>query len=148
MPGVERLVAHLAKHKIPMCVATGSTRAAFELKTRNHTELFAHFSLIRRILFIKKAHLLPVTDHVVTGDDARVAHGKPAPDLFLVALGDFGPSVEPLQAKAQRTLVFEDAPNGVMVYSLIFSLLICTSLHILTLCLFNDRLHTLLECSQ
>src|SRR4051794_9132047 len=35
LPGVERLIKHLDKHKIPMAVATGSIRRNFELK-RNH----------------------------------------------------------------------------------------------------------------
>jgi len=43
-------------------------------------------------------------DAEVTGDE--VAHGKPAPDLFLAAAERIG--VDP-----ERCIVFEDAPNGV-----------------------------------
>jgi pseudouridine-5'-monophosphatase len=53
--------------------------------------------------------------HIVTGDDPRVAHGKPAPDLFLVALGDFSLSPGEVNAHAARSLVFEDSPNGIQV---------------------------------
>ncbi|MFZ4577953.1 MAG: HAD family hydrolase [Myxococcota bacterium] len=43
-------------------------------------------------------------DAVVTGDD--VTHGKPAPDVFLLAL-------QGLALPATRCVVVEDAPNGV-----------------------------------
>ena len=43
-------------------------------------------------------------DAVVTGDD--VTYGKPAPDVFLLALKGLG-------LPATRCVVVEDAPNGV-----------------------------------
>ncbi|WFD00508.1 pseudouridine 5'-phosphatase [Malassezia yamatoensis] len=56
MPGAERLVAHLAKHQIPICSNANPT-------------LFEHFR-----------------DRVVCGDDVDViGRGKPTPDIFLVA---------------------------------------------------------------
>jgi HAD superfamily hydrolase (TIGR01509 family) len=42
---------------------------------------------------------------IKTSED--VAHTKPAPDLFLAALGD-------LQVKPQEAIVFEDSPNGIL----------------------------------
>jgi len=96
LPGVERLVRHLKAHKYPIAVATSSHRKAFELKTARHKELFSLF------------------DVIVTGDDTELRTGKPAPDIFLLALqrlqdgGYVGPGGAP-----ETTLVFEDAPNGV-----------------------------------
>eukprot|EP00937_MAST-01D_sp_MAST-1D-sp2_P006514 g6514.t1 len=68
LPGVERLVRHLKAHKYPIAVATSSHRSAFELKTSRHKELFSLF------------------DVIVTGDDTELRAGKPAPDIFLLAL--------------------------------------------------------------
>ena len=65
LPGVESLIRHLKAHQIPIAVATSSHRAAFELKTLNNKHLFNLFDII------------------VTGDDAGIARGKPAPDIFL-----------------------------------------------------------------
>ena len=48
-----------------------SHRRHFDLKTTNHGPLFA------------------LMHHIVTGDDAAVIHGKPSPDIFLVAAARF-----------------------------------------------------------
>jgi HAD superfamily hydrolase (TIGR01509 family) len=53
---------------------------------------------------LEETGLTGLFDAEVTGD--QVAHGKPAPDLFLAAAGKLG--VEPAHC-----VVFEDAPNGV-----------------------------------
>jgi pseudouridine-5'-monophosphatase len=50
--------------------------------------------------------------HVITGDDARLRQGKPAPDVFLLCAGDFDGDVAP-----NRCLVFEDSNNGVAAAS-------------------------------
>mmetsp|Transcript_70200 Transcript_70200/g.222574 ORF Transcript_70200/g.222574 Transcript_70200/m.222574 type:complete len:228 (+) Transcript_70200:121-804(+) len=89
LPGVERLLRHLRAHNVPMCVATSSKRAHFDLKTRNHKELFALF------------------DHIVTGDEVK--NGKPDPEIFLAARGQWDGNPPP----AAACLVFEDAPTGV-----------------------------------
>merc|ERR1712071_78080 len=89
--GAERLLRHLHSKGVPIALATSSSRENFELKTRQHAEVFSLFS------------------HIVTGSsDPDVKRGKPAPDIFLTCASRFPTSVEPHQC-----LVFEDAPNGV-----------------------------------
>lgn len=91
LPGVERLLRHLATHKIPIALATSSSKEMYDLKTIQHTELFDLFG------------------HKVYGSsDDEVVHGKPAPDIFIVAARRF-----PDQPNPNQCLVFEDAPNGV-----------------------------------
>ncbi|XP_022730356.1 (DL)-glycerol-3-phosphatase 2-like isoform X3 [Durio zibethinus] len=86
-----RLIEHLHAKGVPICLATGSHRRHFELKTQRHGELF------------KLMH------HIVLGDDPEVKQGKPSPDVFLAAARRFegGP------IGSQKILVFEDAPAGV-----------------------------------
>ena len=86
LPGVERLTAHLAAHGVPMAVATSSSRPALEAKRQPHGALFARFAAF------------------VTAED--VAHGKPAPDVFLAAAAALG-------VPARECVVFEDAESGV-----------------------------------
>lgn len=88
MPGAVALTQALARRGVPQAVATSTGRRLFELKTQRHRDWFA--------LFAK----------VVLGDDPRIAHGKPAPDIFLVAAGELG--VAPADC-----VVLEDAPSGV-----------------------------------
>ncbi|GMH16643.1 hypothetical protein Nepgr_018484 [Nepenthes gracilis] len=91
MPGASLLIRHLHAHGIPMCLATGSHRRHFELKTQRHSELFS------------------LMHHVVLGDDPEVKQGKPSPDIFVAASKRFeGGPIDP-----QNILVFEDAPAGV-----------------------------------
>ena len=89
LPGVEKLIRHLHAHKIPIAVATSSTRSKFQLKTSLQKELFELF------------------DVIICGDDAEIKNGKPAPDLFLAAQKHLG------NPAADNCLVFEDAVNGV-----------------------------------
>ncbi|KAK4781332.1 hypothetical protein SAY87_017438 [Trapa incisa] len=91
MPGASRLIRHLHARGVPICLATGSHRRHFELKTQRHHELFS------------------LMHHVVLGDDPDVKQGKPSPDIFLAAAKRFeGGPIDP-----HNILVFEDAPSGV-----------------------------------
>jgi pseudouridine-5'-monophosphatase len=70
-----------------MAVATSTHGRLFELKTGHLREWFSRF------------------EAVVVGDDPRLKHGKPAPDIFLLAASD-------LKAEPRDCLVFEDSPAG------------------------------------
>lgn len=91
LPGVEKLLHHLSSHKIPIALATSSSKEMYDLKTVRHTKLFD--------LFVHK---------VYGSSDPEVVNGKPAPDIFIVAASRF-----PDQPNPSKCLVFEDAPNGV-----------------------------------
>lgn len=59
-----------------ICVLRCSShRRHFELKSTKHSPLFS------------------LMHHVVTGDDPGVIHGKPAPDIFLIAAKQFEVSI-------------------------------------------------------
>ncbi len=89
MPGARELTAALHGRGVPLAVATSSTAAIFALKTRRHRAWFAgDFRAI------------------VVGDDPRIARGKPAPDIFLLAARELG-------APPSACVVVEDAPSGV-----------------------------------
>lgn len=64
----------MAKHKIPLAIATGSRQTNFITKTTHLPELFSHFPSV----------------HVITGDNAEVKRGKPHPDIFLKAAETLG----------------------------------------------------------
>ncbi|MEY4949505.1 MAG: hypothetical protein RL698_1716 [Pseudomonadota bacterium] len=88
MPGALELTRAIAAAGAPQAVATSSDARFFELKTQRHRDWFRTFAAI------------------VLGDDPRLARGKPAPDIFLLAARDLG--VEP-----RDCVVVEDAPAGV-----------------------------------
>jgi pseudouridine-5'-monophosphatase len=87
-PGARDLTLALAARGVRQAIATSSARRFFDLKTHRHRDW------------------LPVFAAIVLGDDPRLRHGKPAPDIFLLAARDLG--VEP-----QTCVVIEDAPAGV-----------------------------------
>jgi pseudouridine-5'-monophosphatase len=88
MPGARALVEALDARGVPIAVATSSASRLYALKITRHRDWFARFRV------------------VVNGDDPRIAHGKPAPDIYLLAARELG--VEPA-----RCVAVEDAPAGV-----------------------------------
>ncbi|XP_054271935.1 pseudouridine-5'-phosphatase-like [Macrosteles quadrilineatus] len=90
-PGAERLVQHLARSKVPIAVATSSSRETYELKVSNRHELMAQFHHV-----------------VMAGSDQEVKKGKPHPDIYLVCASRFPDNPHP-----SKCLVLEDAHNGV-----------------------------------
>ncbi|KAF8490317.1 HAD-like protein [Russula emetica] len=108
LPGVARLVAHLAAHNVPIAIATGSSRRNFALKTSHLQHVFAHFGL-----------------NVICASDDGAGRSKPFPDVFLAAARKLGRAVgsideegdvveEKEREERARGLVFEDAFPGVM----------------------------------
>jgi pseudouridine-5'-monophosphatase len=84
LPGARELVTALAERGVPQALATSSSRRLYELKSARHGEF----------------------DAIILGDDPRLARGKPAPDIFLLA-------AEALALPPERCVVIEDAPAGV-----------------------------------
>ncbi|XP_047537517.1 pseudouridine-5'-phosphatase-like isoform X2 [Vanessa atalanta] len=91
MPGVEKLLLHLHKHKVPMGLATSSSKETYDLKVTHHHDLFQ--------LFPYKTW---------GSSDPNVKRGKPYPDIFLIAAAKFPDAPSP-----EKCLVFEDSLNGV-----------------------------------
>nr|XP_018906160.1 PREDICTED: pseudouridine-5'-phosphatase-like [Bemisia tabaci] len=91
-PGAEKLIHHLAAHKIPMAIATSAWIEMLETLKACHAKTFSLFH------------------HIVAGDsDPEVREGKPSPDIFLVCASRFDGAPGPTPC-----LVFEDAPSGVL----------------------------------
>ncbi|KZT40757.1 HAD-like protein [Sistotremastrum suecicum HHB10207 ss-3] len=115
LPGAQKLVEHLSKHKIPIAVATSSIRRNYLLKSTPNRALFDLFG-----------------KNVVCADDGLIdpKRGKPCPDIFLVAAkllgkevgtGDLGANHDDENVVSGeekivrgRGLVFEDAVPGVL----------------------------------
>ena len=87
LPHAEALVEALRARGVPMALATSGHRAITEAK-------LAHQPFLADI---------PVR---VCGDDPRLARGKPAPDIFLLAAAELG-------AEPTRCVVVEDSVLGV-----------------------------------
>ena len=108
LPGVARLVAHLAAHNVPIAIATGSSRRNFALKTSHLQHVFSHFG-----------------SNVICASDDGAGRSKPFPDVFLAAARKLGRAVGSIDEEGDvvgekerderaRGLVFEDAFPGVM----------------------------------
>lgn len=88
IPGAEAFTRELARRGVPMAIATSTDSALFAVKAAPH------------------AAWLSIFDAVVCGDDPRVRHAKPAPDIFLAA-------ADSLRTTPAQCLVIEDSPFGV-----------------------------------
>ena len=102
LPGVEALLATLRDAGTYVALATSSQSFNWRLKTAHLPDLFAHFPERLR----------------VKGDDPRVAvgRGKPAPDIFLAALGAVNEVCKERGEKEvlpEECLAFEDSVPGV-----------------------------------
>lgn len=87
MAGAQALVERCSALAIPMALATSSSRAAVALKAAPHPWLAA----------------ITVRVH---GDDPELRHGKPAPDVFLLAAERLGVPAD------DACWAFEDSPAG------------------------------------
>jgi pseudouridine-5'-monophosphatase len=102
LPGVEDLLQRLRKSDVEMAVATSSITHTFNLKTSHLGHMFDMFD---KTLTIR-------------GDDPRLPEGKgkPAPDIFLLALRALNESLaasgQP-EIHPEECLVFEDSVPGV-----------------------------------
>ncbi|KAF2723881.1 HAD-like protein [Polychaeton citri CBS 116435] len=106
LPGVPLLLDTLANKTDPpvrIALATSSHSGNFQLKTEHQKELFEVFALENRVL----------------GDDKRIkpGRGKPAPDIYLLALQTINDSLKAKGLEEEITpaecLVFEDSVPGV-----------------------------------
>jgi len=88
MPGAKELTTHFYQNDITQAIATSSASPMFDAKKETHKHWFSQFKVI------------------VRGDDPELIHGKPAPDIFLIAAKRLGFNPE-------SCLVLEDAPSGV-----------------------------------
>ncbi|KAH9870782.1 hypothetical protein IAQ61_006261 [Plenodomus lingam] len=102
LDGVMDLLAGLKKRNVHMALATSSHAGNFKLKSSHLGDLFHYFA----------------PEHQVLGDDPRIppGRGKPAPDIYLLALSTLNETLEaqgqpPIQP--EECLVFEDSIPGV-----------------------------------
>lgn len=102
LPGARALLATLAATPVHLALATSSHSGNFALKTGHLGALFAAFPPERRVL----------------GDDPRIApgRGKPAPDIYLLALETVNAGLRArgeADVRPDECLVFEDSVPGV-----------------------------------
>ncbi|KAI9836359.1 MAG: hypothetical protein M1819_001388 [Sarea resinae] len=107
LPGVLTLLQALSaattttNKPVHIALATSSHKGNFDLKTTHLSHVFSLFPTNRRIL----------------GDDPRIplGKGKPAPDIFLLALKLVNDSLAPgePEVRPEECLVFEDSVPGV-----------------------------------
>ena len=112
LPGVAQLLNHLAdpRTRIHLALATSSHAINYKLKTTHQQDLFSVFP----------------KSQVVLGDDPRIpkGKGKPAPDIYLLALETINAGIRARNAKVngvgtfereitpEECLVFEDSVPG------------------------------------
>ncbi|KAF2266939.1 HAD-like protein [Lojkania enalia] len=102
LPGVLDLLKGLKENGVHMALATSSHAGNFSLKSSHLPHVFDYFA----------------EDHKVLGDDPRIPHGrgKPAPDIYLLALKMLNATLaekgEPA-IRPEECLVFEDSVPGV-----------------------------------
>jgi len=98
LPGVARLLSDLKSSKVKIAMASSSSREMYDLKTARPEikQLFEVFEDDKRIL----------------GDRVLHSRGKPAPDIFLIALEPINSTLDD-KIRPEECLVFEDSVPGV-----------------------------------
>ncbi|CAL6316924.1 unnamed protein product [Bathycoccus prasinos] len=99
MPGAVRLLEFLKRKKVPMALATSTSRKELEKKMKSTGRTSDDGK--------HRGDLLSYFDAICCGDE--VAKGKPDPEIFHLAMERLGVKRE----DAGRCLVFEDTPHGV-----------------------------------
>lgn len=84
-PGVDEILQYFKENKIHLAVASSSSRQLIESNLRT-AQIDSYF------------------DAIVSGTEVK--HGKPAPDIFLLA-------AEKIKCRPEECYVFEDSVNGV-----------------------------------
>ncbi|KAL8830449.1 MAG: hypothetical protein Q9170_005732 [Blastenia crenularia] len=102
LPGVPELLETLSNKGVHLALATSSHTANFKLKTSHLEALFKVFPEEQRVL----------------GDDSRIppGKGKPAPDIYLLALETINSGLRKKgekEIRREECLVFEDSVPGV-----------------------------------
>ncbi|KAI4124733.1 MAG: hypothetical protein LQ338_004651 [Usnochroma carphineum] len=102
LPGVLELLRTLNERGVQLALATSSHAANFKLKTSHLDRLFRYFPEQQRLL----------------GDDKRIppGRGKPAPDIYLLALGTINSRLRKQgkeEIRPDECLVLEDSVPGV-----------------------------------
>lgn len=102
LDGVMDLLAGLKGRNVHMALATSSHAGNFRLKSDHLGDLFQFFA----------------PEHRVLGDDPRIppGRGKPAPDIYLLALSTLNKTLEAQgqpRIRPEECLVFEDSVPGV-----------------------------------
>lgn len=102
LPGVMDLLKELKERGVHMALATSSHAGNFKLKSAHLGSLFEYFA----------------PEHQVLGDDPRIpsGRGKPAPDIYLLALSTLNDTLTARGEKPiepEECLVFEDSVPGV-----------------------------------
>ena len=114
MPGVMSLLSTLSSTTTHLALATSSNAANYGIKTEHLSSLFSYFPPSQKVL----------------GDDPRIpkGKGKPAPDIYLLAMETVNEGIRARNAKAgdrttgyeaerevtpEECLVFEDSVPGV-----------------------------------
>ncbi|KAH8811090.1 HAD-like domain-containing protein [Xylogone sp. PMI_703] len=100
LPGVPNILQNLKDAGIHVALASSCRAVNFQLKTKHLGELFSVFD-----------------DRVIVGDDPRIpeGHGKPAPDIFQLALQTINETLDEgvEEIRPDECLVFEDSVSGV-----------------------------------
>jgi len=93
IPGVDKLVQHLHRHRIPMAIATNSPNTFYEAVTKKFGNYFdSYFS-----------------HYVCAATDPEVKHHKPDPEVYVVCKNRFPTA----PVSMDSVLIIEDSLSGI-----------------------------------